>query len=107
VSRREEIVALPEEVDIRNAADVTAELTRAVSRSSVVIIDMTATMFCDCAGARAVLRVHKRATGTGTELYLVAPATLVRRMFGLMGIDRLLHMYHSVEAARGTIAQAS
>jgi anti-sigma B factor antagonist len=104
---REEIVALPREVDIRNAADVTAELMLAVSRSSVVIIDMTVTMFCDCAGARAVLRAHKRATDSGTELYLVASATLVRRMFGLMGVDRLLHVYPSVEAARGTIRQAS
>jgi anti-sigma B factor antagonist len=107
MSRREEIVALPEEIDIRNAADVAAELTLAVSRSSAVIIDMTATMFCDCAGARIILRAHKRAADSGTELYLVATATLVRRMLDLMGVDRLLHLYPSVEAARGTIRRAS
>jgi anti-sigma B factor antagonist len=107
VSRREEIVALPEEIDIRNATDVAAELIMAVSRSSVVIIDMAATTFCDCAGARAILRAHKRATDSGTELYLVVTASLVRRMLGLLGVDRLLHMYPSAEAARGTISKAS
>jgi anti-sigma B factor antagonist len=106
VSGRQEIVALPAEVDIRNAVDIAAELTMAVSRSSVVIIDLTATRFCDCAGARTILRAHKRASDSGTELYLVVTATLVRRMLGLMGIDRLLHVYPSVEAARGTIPKA-
>jgi anti-anti-sigma regulatory factor len=43
----------PEQVDIRNAADVAEELILAVSRSSMVIIDMSAATFCDCAGARA------------------------------------------------------
>jgi anti-sigma B factor antagonist len=106
VSRREQIIVLPEEVDIRNAADVTAELTLAASRGSVVIIDMTATRFCDCAGARAILRAHQRASDSGTELYLVATATLIRRMFDLMGVDRLLHIYPSVEAARGMMSRA-
>jgi anti-sigma B factor antagonist len=104
---RESVVALPEEVDLRNAADVAEELTRAVSRSSIVIIDMTATMFCDCAGARAILRAHKRATDSGAELRLAVTATLVRRIFGLMGVDRLLYIYPSVEAARGATPKAS
>ncbi len=107
MSRREEIVALPEAVDVRNAADVTAELTVAVSRSPVVIVDMTATMFCDCAGARAILRAHERAADGGTEVYLVATATLIRRLFGLLGADRLVQLYPSIEAARGAIPQAS
>ena len=101
MARREKVVALPEEVDIRNAAGVAEELTLAVSRSSVVIIDMSATMFCDCAGARAIVRAHKRAADSGAELRLVVTAKLVRRMFGLIGVDHLLDIYPSVEAARG------
>ena len=101
MARREKVVVLPEEVDIRNAAGVAEELTLAVSRSSVVIIDMSATMFCDCAGARAIVRAHKRAADSGAELRLVVTAKLVRRMFGLIGVDHLLDIYPSVEAARG------
>src|SRR4051812_6365354 len=86
---REVIVRLPEEIDIGNAAGVAEELTSAVSRNPVVIIDMSATRFCDCAGVRAIARVHKRATGGGAELRSVVTAASVRRVFGLIGVDRL------------------
>ena len=102
-TQREVIVPLPEEIDIGNAAGVADELTSAVSRNRVVIIDMSATRFCDCAGVRAIVRAHKRATGSGAELRLVVSAAPVRRIFGLIGVDRLLDLYPSVEAAYGAM----
>jgi anti-sigma B factor antagonist len=102
VARRETIVALPEEIDLLNANRIAEQLTLAVRRNPAVIIDMTATTFCDCAGARAIVHAHKRATGSGAELRLVVIAEPVRRIFGLLGIDRLLDTYPSVEAARAT-----
>ena len=102
VARRETVVALPEEIDLLNATRVAEQLTSAVRRNPAVIIDMTATRFCDCAGARAIAQAHKRATGSGAELRLVVTAEPVRRVFGLLGIDRLLEAYPSVEAARAT-----
>ena len=108
LTQREVIVPLPEEIDIGNAAGVADELTSAVSRNRVVIIDMSATRFCDCAGVRAIVRAHQRATGRGTELRLVVTAAPVRRIFGLIGVDRLLDVYPSVEAAYGAMpGQAS
>jgi anti-anti-sigma regulatory factor len=46
------------------------------------------------------MHAHKRATGSGAALRLVVTAEPVRRIFGLLGIDRLLDTYPSVEAAR-------
>jgi len=103
LTRREVIVSFPEEIDIGNAAGVADELTSAVSCNRVVIIDMSATRFCDCAGVRAIVRAHKHATGSGAELRLVATAAPVRRIFGLIGVDRLLDLYPSVEAAYGAM----
>jgi anti-anti-sigma factor len=60
-TRRETVVALPEEIDLLNATRVAEQLTSAVRRNPAVIIDMTATTFCDCAGARAIVQAHKRA----------------------------------------------
>jgi anti-anti-sigma factor len=100
LARRAVVVALPEEIDVCNAAGAAEELTAAVSRHTAVIIDMSATRFCDCAGARAIVRAHQRATGSGAELRLVVTAAPVRRIFGLMGADRLLDIYPSVEEAR-------
>jgi anti-anti-sigma factor len=103
LARRAVVVALPEEIDLTNAAGVAEQLTLAGGRHSVVIIDMSATRFCDCAGARAVVLAHKRAAEGGAELRLVVTAEPVRRIFGLLGADRLLDLYPSVEAAHGAM----
>jgi anti-anti-sigma regulatory factor len=55
-------------------------------------------------GARAIVRAHKRASDSGAELRLVVTAKLVRRMFDLIGVDHLLDIYLSVEAAARGVA---
>ena len=104
LTQREVIVPLPEVIDIGNAAGVADELTSAVSRNRVVVIDMSATRFCDCAGVRAIVLAHKCATGSGAELRLVITAEPVRRVFGLTGVDQVLDLYPSVEAAHSTMS---
>lgn len=96
-------MSLPVEIDMCNADRVAEELTTAVSHNSVVIIDMSATTFCDIAGARAIVRARRRATDSGAELRLAVITAPVRRIFSLMGIDRLLDVYPSLEEARGEI----
>jgi anti-anti-sigma factor len=107
VTQSEHIVTLPEEIDVRNAADIAAELTHAISRSSLVIIDMHATAFCDCAGVRAMVLAHRRAADSGAELRVVVTAMPVRRIYGLTGVDHLVDLYPSLAAARGMLPRPS
>jgi anti-sigma B factor antagonist len=102
IARRETVVVLPGVIDACNATRVTEQLTLAVSRGSAVIIDMSATTLCDCAGVRAVVLAYQRAAESGAELRLVVTAALVRRIFEVTGVDRLLDLYPSVEAARAS-----
>ena len=60
---------------------------------------MTATVSCDHAGAEAVARAYRRAIASGTQLRLVLTAHIVRRVLGVNGLDRLIPMYPSLEAA--------
>lgn len=46
MARREVVISLPVEIDTCNADHVTEELTMAVGRHPVVIIDMSATTSC-------------------------------------------------------------
>jgi anti-sigma B factor antagonist len=103
LARHAVIVALPEEIDATNAAGVAEQLTSVVSRHPAVLVDMTATRFCDCAGAGAIMRAYTCATGSGAELRLVVNTEPVRRVFSLLGVDRLLEVYPSVEAACGAM----
>jgi anti-sigma B factor antagonist len=102
LARRAVVVALPEEIDLTNAAGVVEELTLVVGRHPIVIIDMSTTTLCDCAGVRAVVRAYQRAAESGAELRLVVTAALVRRIFEVTGVDRLLDLYPSAEAARAS-----
>ena len=104
------IVVLPEHIDLSNTAEIRSELLSVINRgATVLIVDMTATISCDHSGADAVSRAYQRAVISGTDLRLVVTSRIVRRVLGIGGIDRLVSVYPSVEAAlaAGTPAAAA
>ncbi len=82
-----------------NAAQIEAELSSGARQDAALIADMSTTMFCDCAGARAVYRAWERAAAAGGQLRVVITRAPVRRLFGLLGIDQVLGIYPSLDAA--------
>jgi anti-sigma B factor antagonist len=95
-----EIVCLPEEIDISNAAERGDELRAAIKTGvAVVIADMTRTAFCDSQGMRQLVLAHDRATEAGAELRLAIEAPAVLRALQITGLDQLLRIYPSMQAA--------
>jgi anti-sigma B factor antagonist len=94
-------VTLPSEIDITNASQVRDALARALeSGTAVVIADATGTLFCDCAGVRALIHADCQAAAAGADLRVAAAASLtVRRIFGLTGADQVLDIYPTLTAA--------
>jgi anti-sigma B factor antagonist len=102
------VVAVPAEIDVANAGEVRHGLLAAASLgAAVLVIDMSETTFCDSAGVQGIIAAHQQAAAAGTQLRLVAPA--VQRILTLIGIDQLVPLYPTLEAAlAGTSpAQAS
>ena len=94
------VVALPEHIGASNAGQVRDGLLSVINLgATTLIVDMTATVSCDHAGADAVVRAWQRATASGTELRLVVTAGRVSRALGLRGLDRQVSVYPSLEAA--------
>jgi len=94
------VVSLPEHIGISNAGQVREELLSLINRGATTLIaDMTATVSCDQAGAEAVIRARTRAAASGTELRLVVTAPVVVRVLRLVGLDRTVSVYPSLEAA--------
>jgi len=94
------VVAFPEHVDMSNAAQIREQLMGVFDRgAAVVIADMSATARCDHVGVDAVARACQRAAVCRAELRLVATAPSVRRLLAAEGLDRLVPVYSSVEAA--------
>ena len=97
---RQAVIALPEHIHVSNASQIREELLWVINRGAAALIaDMTATLSCDQSGTDAVMRAYQRALASGTQLRLVVTAQLVRRVFDLRGLDRLISVYPTLEAA--------
>jgi anti-anti-sigma factor len=97
---RQAVVALPEHIDVYNAGPIREELLSVINRGAeALIVDMSATISCDHAGADAVVRASQRAALSGTKLRLVVTTRIVARVLSLSGLDRLVSSYPSLEAA--------
>jgi anti-sigma B factor antagonist len=93
---RQAVVALPEHIDVSNASQIREELLWLINRGAAAL---TATLSCDHSGADAVMRAYQRAAAAGMQLRLVVTAPIVRRVLGINGLDRLIPVYRSLEAA--------
>lgn len=97
---RRAVVAFPAHVDKSNVAQVRDELLAVFDcGAAVVIADMSATAWCDDAGVDAVAWACQQAPVHRAELRLVATAPAVRRLLAAEGLDRLVPVYSSTEAA--------
>jgi anti-anti-sigma factor len=97
---RQAVVTLPECIDRSNADQVREQLLLVINRGAVMLIaDLAATLSCDYSGADALARACRRAVASGTDLRLVVIADVVRRVLGLTGLDRLISIYPTLEAA--------
>ena len=92
---------MPAEIDLTSAADVGAELTWAIdSGARIVVADLSATVFCDCAAVRTLLEAADRAAASGAELRLVVAAGgRVRRVIDVLRLGPVLPIYPTLSAA--------
>jgi len=101
------VVAMPAEIDARNAPGLGKGLASALSPGAVLIIDMSGTVFCDSCGIRMLAVAHRQATGRDTEVRLVATSPAVLAVLSLMGVDRLLRVHTSLDEALTSTSQDS
>jgi anti-anti-sigma factor len=94
------VVTLPDEIDMANADAIGEQFAAALTPGvPAVIADMTATTFCDSAGINMLIRARRRATANGAEIRLLMPCSNVLRVLKIQGVDAVLPIYDSLEAA--------
>jgi anti-sigma B factor antagonist len=92
------VVTVPAEIDATNASEVRQALLAAAGQdAAVLIIDMSGTTFCDSAGVQAIITTYNQAAAAHIQLRLVATAVL--RILTLVGVDQLVPIYPTLEAA--------
>jgi anti-sigma B factor antagonist len=94
------VLRLPAEIDLTNAERVGEELCSALTRgAALVIADLTSTVFCDCAGARQFVLADNYAYAQDAQIRFVIPGRNMLRVLTLTGLDQLLSVYPSLDAA--------
>ena len=94
------VATLPAEIDISNADQIRADLLWLLGRgASPLVVDMSATTFCGCAGVTAIVVARKRACELHAELRVVISEPAVRRVFMLTCAELAGIIYASLDDA--------
>jgi anti-sigma B factor antagonist len=95
------VVTAPAEIDTITAGQLrTVLLHSAAHGHTIIVVDMTGTLFCDSVGFSVLVAAHRRARGEGGELRLVIPAdSAVSRIFTVTGLDQVIPRFASLDQA--------
>jgi anti-sigma B factor antagonist len=85
------VITAPAEIDVASAESLRAALAEAAARGhATIVVDLSATLFCDSAGLHALIRAHRAAVAEGGELRLVTGSHGVLRIFAITGVDQVM-----------------
>lgn len=86
------------DLDMLTAPQLTQSLDEVLDRHPrLAVVDLTKVDFLGSAGLAALVTAHERADGT--RLRIVASARQTQRAFSMTGLDELLDLYPTAEAA--------
>ena len=94
------VISAPVEIDVGNAAELEKCLLSVLGQGArVLVVDMTTTTFCDCAGVYAIVACWRRAVTGHSSLRLAVRAPTVSYLFSITGASRLIDIHPTVAAA--------
>jgi anti-anti-sigma factor len=96
------VAGLSGEIDLSNAAEITGALLRGVPNEALgLVIDLSEVSYLDSAGVRMLAELDHRLGWRAQVLRVVAPeASRSRRVLEIAGLERVLSIDISVDAAR-------
>src|SRR5215472_5574382 len=102
------VVTAPAEIDTTTAGGLRAILAEWHVRGlTTMVVDLTATRFCDSAGLQELVWAHKRAVAGGGGLRLVIPADgALPRVFDVTGLDGVIPHFATVTQALAQVPAA-
>lgn len=93
------VVALRGELDLADAANVAAALTKVVARAPQIIVDLAALEFIDSSGVAALAHGRRQARLAGGDLVLAGPRQQVLKVLAITRLADAFSIRASVAAA--------
>ena len=98
------VVAVRGELDITSSVDAMSAIAALTALHQVVIVELSALEFMDCAALGALRRVQRLARQSGGDVLLAAPVAIVLRLLSLTGMNEVFGIHASADAAGASIA---
>lgn len=93
------ILAVEGELDLATIATLKDAVGARLDAGSWLVLDLAGLTFCDSTGLGAFVALHRQATATGATFALASPGKRIADLFTLSGIDQVVPVYPSRDAA--------
>jgi anti-anti-sigma factor len=93
------VITAPAEVDNENVNQLSHAILAASADSTAVTVDMTVTIFIDCAGLGGLIRMYKLLKEDGIELRIAASYHRVRGLLAFFGADQWIRVFDTLPEA--------
>lgn len=94
------VVPAPAEIDVTNAGELREAMQSCTdAEHPTLVVDMSDTTFCDSAGVGQLVQAHRQAAAAGGEVRLVIGTARVMRILAIVGVDRVVPIFASLEEA--------
>lgn len=94
------VVSVTGELDVATAPGLRNQIVKLASNgTSKLLLDLSGVEFLDSTGLGVIIGALKRLKGLGGELRLCGGEPGIRRVFELTGLDKILHLYDTADAA--------
>jgi anti-sigma B factor antagonist len=99
------VIRLAGEADMTTTALRDALAAELAGAPRLLLVDMSALTFIDSGAMQMIIAAHRIADRQSGGLALLCPTDPVARVLGLMGVDRLISVYVSVDEAVAAIRE--
>ncbi len=93
------VLALGGELDLATIGALKDAVGDRIQPDAHVVLDLAGLMFCDSTGLGAFVALHRQASSSGARFALSAPRRRIADLFALSGIDQVISVYDSTDAA--------
>lgn len=103
------VIVCPPEIDIANTDAFAAALTAAEQAATeqaateqaaaTVVVDLTATAFCDCSGLRVLGPAQERIAARGGRMRLVTTSGVIQLLLAMTGLEASIPQHSTVADA--------
>jgi anti-sigma B factor antagonist len=93
------VITAPAEIDVGNAQHLRMAIFAASYGQPLIVLDMSATSFCDSAGVGVLILSSRRVEADGGELRLIVSSPTVLQVMTLIGADRVLRIFPGMPQA--------